>query len=196
MRIHMHKTPTKDAKRCQDGSPEGVRCLELLSWRFSSAEIERLSRMQLLHRQHPDVLDMPLEESRLRFARWLVEHGRLNEDMESRLEGHSRSAAVSVMVSGQGSESATSDDISSGEHMDVLMPVNAPRRGSEHLHRVLLGAWSRIRRGMGKIAELGRELGRMEYPLDAWWPYGPYGPYDPNDGPHSITDDPWFWRHL
>jgi hypothetical protein len=75
----------------------------------------------------------------------------------------------------------------------------------------LMGAWSRIRRGMAKVAEFGRALGRMDYlsddggtwglyvpwnPYGAWSPYGSYGPRDPYDGARSVADDPWRWKRV
>lgn len=63
------------------GSAQGIERIDLLVWRFSSAEIERLSEWQLRIRARADVLDLPLDELRLRFARWLVNHGKLSENM-------------------------------------------------------------------------------------------------------------------
>jgi hypothetical protein len=37
--------------------------------------------LQAQHRMQPNRLDMPADGCRLRFARWLVEHGRISEDM-------------------------------------------------------------------------------------------------------------------
>src|SRR5260370_9104868 len=83
--MHFRKTPP--ARHDDNDSPAGVQRLELLWWRFSAAETQRLSALQLLQRERPNALDLPLEECRLRFARWLIEHGRLSEQAECRLEG-------------------------------------------------------------------------------------------------------------
>lgn len=61
-------------------SREDIQRLDLLRWRFSEAEIQRLCRLQLRRNARPDGLDLPLDPCRLRFARWLVEHGRLSEE--------------------------------------------------------------------------------------------------------------------
>jgi hypothetical protein len=74
----MRKKDAPAARKATDSEPpEDIERLELLSWRFSSTEIERLSRLQLRYRERPEAIDLPLEESRLRFVRWLVEQGRI-----------------------------------------------------------------------------------------------------------------------
>ena len=83
----MHNKETQAARSNQNESPEGIQRLELLMLRFSEAEIQSLSLLQLVHRQRPNALDQPLEECRLRFARWLVDNGRLSEHPECPLEG-------------------------------------------------------------------------------------------------------------
>src|SRR5258706_15492590 len=87
----MHFRKTRAARRKQQDAPApapaGIQRLELLWWRFSAAEVQRLSLLQLVQRERPSALDLPLEEGRLRFARWLVATGRLSEQTECRLEG-------------------------------------------------------------------------------------------------------------
>jgi hypothetical protein len=89
--MHFRKTPAARRKQ-QDApapapAPAGIQRLELLWWRFSAAEVQRLSLLQLVQRERPSALDLPLEECRLRFARWLVATGRLSEQTECRLAG-------------------------------------------------------------------------------------------------------------
>ena len=71
--------------------------------------------------------------------------------------------------------------------------------------RLLLGAGRQLRRGMARVAALGRALGRMDYLSDAGGPWGPYGtwgpyspwyPYGPYDSARSVADDPWRWTRL
>src|SRR5258707_12379028 len=75
----MHNKETQAAWSNQNESPEGVQRLELLMLRFSEAEIQSLSLLQLVHRPRPNALDQPVEECGLRFARWLGDNGRLSE---------------------------------------------------------------------------------------------------------------------
>jgi hypothetical protein len=85
--MHFRKTPAARRKQQDDASaPAGIQRLELLWWRFSAAEVQRLSLLQLVQRERPSALDLPLEECRLRFARWLVATGRLSEQTGCRLE--------------------------------------------------------------------------------------------------------------
>src|SRR5690242_16849154 len=59
---------------------EDIKRMHLLAWRFSAAEIDRLIHWQTLYQGGPMAPDLSLEECRMRFVRWLVEHGRLGEE--------------------------------------------------------------------------------------------------------------------
>lgn len=59
----------------------GAARARLLTARFTAEEAERLVALrQRLGAELPD-LDDTLDDRRLVFARWLVEHGRLREDL-------------------------------------------------------------------------------------------------------------------
>src|SRR5260370_41069686 len=70
----MHFRKTRAARRNPQDTPApapapaGIQRLELLWWRFSAAEVQRLSLLQLVQRERPSARDLPLEEGRLRFA--------------------------------------------------------------------------------------------------------------------------------
>src|SRR5260370_21746377 len=78
----MHFRKTRAARRNPQDTPApapaGIQRLELLWWRFSAAEVQRLSLLQLVQRERPSARDLPLEECRLRFARWLAATRRLS----------------------------------------------------------------------------------------------------------------------
>ena len=59
-----------------------IQRMELLEGRFAAAEINRLITRQMRYRERVDTLDLPADLNRLRFARWLVEHGQLTEDLD------------------------------------------------------------------------------------------------------------------
>ena len=92
----MQNEDAQDARNHTTTGPmDGVQRLELLSRRFSSAEIDHLSRLQLRHWERPEALDMPVEESRWLFARWLLEHakigdGVLSQESRARVANHTR----------------------------------------------------------------------------------------------------------
>jgi hypothetical protein len=48
---------------------------------FTTEEKERLLALCQHFSAHPEFLESGIDERRLTFARWLVEHGRLSEDM-------------------------------------------------------------------------------------------------------------------
>jgi hypothetical protein len=73
------KTTRHIPHRSPEGIDEGIERLDLLTWRCSSDEISRLSALQMRYREQLDRRNLQLDEFHLRFARWLVEHGRLSE---------------------------------------------------------------------------------------------------------------------
>jgi hypothetical protein len=203
----MHIKKTQAARRNENESSESIQRKELLWWRFSEAEIQRLSVLQLVHRERPSALDLPLEECRLRFARWLIENGRLSEHMGCRLEGQPWTREAEGQAVGEAAEvlrcegavpttrASQPADESGGEPP----PQSAQGRRPADGRLILMGAWSRIRRGMARVAEFGREVWRLDdLPEEGgtWGPYSPWGPYGPR-GPYgsasSVGDDPWRW---
>ena len=231
--MHFRKTRAAGHNPQDDApapAPAGIQRLELLWWRFSAAEVQRLSLLQLVQRERPSALDLPLEEGRLRFARWLVATGRLSEQTECRREGGhlagqlwapeavgpaAGEAAVEVLAwagAGPAARARLPAEEPSGEppSQESAQGNRPPAEG----RRLLLGAWCQLRRGMAKVAALGRVLGRLDDLSDAggpwgpygtWGPYGPYGPYGPwgpygPRGPYgsarSVADDPWRWTRL
>ncbi|HZC79404.1 MAG TPA: hypothetical protein VE258_16740 [Ktedonobacterales bacterium] len=209
----MHNKETQAARRNQGESAAGVQRLELLWWRFSEGEIQRLSVLQLVHRERPNALDLPLEECRLRFARWLFETGRLSERAGCRLEGQPWAQEAEGQAVGEAAEvlrrqaavPAAHASLPADERSGEPPPPSAQRRRPAEGRLILLGAWSRIRRGMARVAAFGRELGRMDYlsdegrtwgPYSPWNPYGPYGPHGPYGSARSVADDPWLWMRF
>ncbi len=218
--MHIRKTP--DARHNEHESPAGVQRLELLWWRFSEAEIQRLSLLQLVQRERPNALDLPLEECRLRFARWLVATGRLSEQTERRLEECRLEAQPWAREAvGDAAEVLACHGCVPAARADLLAGACAgePPAHSAQGHRpmdgrlLLVGAWRRLRRGMARVAAFGRGLGRLGLddppnnggtwgPYGPWNPYGPYGawgPYGPSDpygSARSVADDPWRWMRF
>jgi hypothetical protein len=206
-RWQMHDKTTQAVRRNQERPLEGVQRLELLSWRFSEAEVMNLSLLQLLRRQRPNVLDLPVEASRLQFARWLVEHGRLSEDVPSgAVETFCADAAAEAspytggaathgwsVSAGDRARDAEAEDTELEDLMDA-----------EPQHPALRRIRSVARWCKSKAVACWREMTRPDYPyppygMGSWGTWGPYGVYDPY-GPrtpwgsqHPITDSPWYW---
>jgi hypothetical protein len=59
-----------------------IQRIELLKRHFDAAEINRLITCQARYREGVDALDLSADLHRLRFARWLVEHGKLTDDVD------------------------------------------------------------------------------------------------------------------
>ena len=180
----------------------GVQRLELLSWRFSEAEIQRLSTLQVRHREHPDLVDLPVEERRLQFARWLVEHGRLSEDAGSGILDHPYSqenAPSGIQLgafqlgaawelngdgrrdpAGAGLERSATRQCLDADRCQAPCPASARMK-------------EQVRRLWGAICKVATWL---LVPEDPWGGcYGPYpGPYPP-DRPWTPFNDPRLWRH-
>lgn len=98
----------QDASRGSPDVGKDIKRMELLMWHFNAAEVDRLIKCQLRYRQRLDALDLPVDLYRLRFARWLVEQGKLTEDIDSEPDasdktstddddpGHTRNANLSL----------------------------------------------------------------------------------------------------
>ena len=78
----MHNVEKLAAVRGLTRSVRGImRMSRFMRRRFSAAEIEHLITWRTRYRARTDRLDVSAEEVRLQFARWLVEHGRLGEEV-------------------------------------------------------------------------------------------------------------------
>jgi uncharacterized membrane protein YeaQ/YmgE (transglycosylase-associated protein family) len=190
----------------QSDSAQSVQRLDLLSWRFSLPEIERLSTLQLRYREQPDSLDMPLDESRLRFARWLVEHGGIGEDDRSSRGKLTSDGQMSCESRLQDGLPRLPEDTGNRRSGTPATPAGEPTPESTRRkhHRSwclpLRRAFSRAHLGIGGAAGAAdRELENPEYlPGDGhhgdssnpWEPWGLYG------GSHSQSSPYWFWMGL
>jgi hypothetical protein len=178
--MHHDETPATH-NATTSGPSEEIQRLELLSWRFSSVEIDRLSRLQLRFREHPQVIDFPLEERRLWFARWLVEHGRIGAGdgvgIEKQLAESERSAQPPLQERAAPQPDATWPP----EHTVY-----------EAWHRQLLSRVARAWRCVVEAVRLGCEAVGQDYLASeyAQWYPGPHGPYD---HPRSHTAAQLFW---
>src|SRR5690349_16070126 len=77
-RMDMRGEDKPAAKSGPSGNVEVVKRMDVLTWHFSAKEIERLVKLQMRYQTRPgglDGLDVPITIFRLRFARWLFEHG-------------------------------------------------------------------------------------------------------------------------
>lgn len=183
----------------ETSSPEGpTPRLNLLSQRFSGEEIQRLSRLQLRHRTSPDKLDLPVDPSRLSFARWLFEHGRLTEEMDRADVAPPWEEQVSRAPGGQDGKPDTSQEPSDG-HVDgepELGHVGGEadlESGGQRLIRAcrlaVSRALSRMRKAVASLGEIGSEPGGVVRPrdeADPWTPdvrpFGSERPFDPRLG--------------
>lgn len=87
--MHMRGEDKPAAIGGRAGRVEAIKRMDRLAWRFSTDEIERLVEWQIRHQTQPDRLDVSVTISRVRFARWLFEHGRIGEDMDADPEASS-----------------------------------------------------------------------------------------------------------
>src|SRR5215469_10412239 len=153
----MHNNHPQAARHSQGDPAEGVQRPELLIRRFSPAEIQCLSLLQLLLRQRPSALDFPLEESRLQFARWLVEHGRLSEDIDSAREGQPPAEDVSDKVRAQAGAPALSRTRLTDAAAHESPTETTWTSWCDYWHLRLVRVWSALRRSITTLAQLGRE---------------------------------------
>lgn len=85
-RWRMDDETTRDGSRGSQETRKGIERMELLKDRFDAAEINRLITRQTRYRERIDALDLPADLNRLRFARWLVENGKLTEDADEEMD--------------------------------------------------------------------------------------------------------------
>jgi hypothetical protein len=147
----------------------------------------------------------------LRFARWLVDNGRLSEHAGYPLEGPSEArdteatAEIAELAERPGGEPVPHDKHLPASDCPVDPALERAQRDRPAEWRlILLRAWSRLRRGMAKIGDSRRELGQWYYlpgeggPGDACGTYDPYGPRGPYtrglfSSPGPLPNDPWLW---
>ena len=48
---------------------------------FSPGEVAKLAELQARFSGHPECVELDIDEQRLSFARWLVENGKLSDEM-------------------------------------------------------------------------------------------------------------------
>jgi hypothetical protein len=162
----MQNNHAQAARHSQGDPPDGVQRLELLLRRFSPNEIQCLSLLQLLLRQRPSALDFPLEEPRLQFARWLVEHGQLSEDVAASQEAPASAEAKLDEVRIRGGSpgpsrtllSAATSDEPPGAQADSTWKIGGVRWLGSLSH-----AWSALRQRITEVTNFGREVDRSDY---------------------------------
>jgi hypothetical protein len=153
---HVEETPQRHtdqlpaAPHNQRGSLRRIERADLLR-RFSEAEIQRLSELQVRFRDRPTALDAPLDlsagECRLRFARWLVEHGRLNEeDEDDDADREEPQEQETSSDSGrQGRSSKPPRDVPDGDPDGERAPESTRRKHLEAWRLARRNEWWRIR---------------------------------------------------
>lgn len=182
----MHADDTLAAEHNESDAIEVIQRMDLLQRQFSKAEIEHLSNLQVRCRERHDALDLPLEVCRLRFVRWLVEHGKISEDNPSHGE--------SELEEKYPQTSRRKED-------DVTLPGNAPpsdldsepgqegilRTRCDNLRLTVRRTISRVWRGINKAFSVSLEpegLAYSSYQGMLWRPY---------EGVHTFEADlAWF----
>ena len=171
----MHDEETRTAHGLTtDGPMRDIQRLGVLSWCFSAVEIDHLSRLQLRHRERPEALDLPIEESRLLFARWLVEHARIGDgELSQERAGTANNTRQPMPIA----ETAT-------RHRDrVQLPEHAKSLG---WHLRPLRHLARICRGIARSARRRDEAGNVPYvpgEYATWY----HGPWDLYSSPRALT---------
>jgi hypothetical protein len=198
----MQNNHAQAAKHSQGDPPDGVQRLELLLRRFSPAEIQCLSLMQLLLRQRPSALDFPLEEPRLQFARWLVEHGQLSEDRGTRQEGPASAEAVPGEGRPHGGAPGPSSTLLSAATSDEPPADSAWRIRGERWLGTLSHAWFALRQRITEVTTFGREVDctddapREGPPWSTQGTAAPNRPRGPGGAARQSSNVPWLWTRL
>ena len=200
----MYEDEAPPATRNRPESLDGIKRLDLLCRRFSDGEIQRLSTLQLRQGERPDVLDRSIQEGRLTFVLWLVEHGRLGEgdeaDGEEAAQQEQAPGAMRPQESGPGSSGTTSAraiaDASAGSAVCERMPEQADEQHQDHWRSPLHCVWTRIRRGLARVAGIGSRLGSWVFLPREGYEIDPSDLRDPYGNLWSYTEDPWPWTHF
>lgn len=201
----MHSEHSAAEQGHQINSPEGsTPRLDLLSQRFSEAEIQCLSRLQLRHRTSPDKLDLPVDPCRLSFARWLFEHGRLTEEMDRDDVALPHVAPpweeqASCAPGGQGGMPDATQDPSDGRVGGAPELESGCRKLSNAWRLALSRALSRMRKAVARVGDISSEAGGMAPPRDEAGPWtldgrpcGSERPFDPRLG-WIHSREGWWW---
>jgi uncharacterized membrane protein YeaQ/YmgE (transglycosylase-associated protein family) len=187
---------------------ESIPRMELLMWRFSEGECERLCKLQRRYRDRPDMLDLPLDERRLRFARWMVDHGRLSEDAgagsgaedappweQEHEQEREAPEVVGPKTRLRGPSSPSGVAASEPEGTPEAKPgVERPQQGHEQdqghpgqSRRVVRRALSWIRQGIEQSATMNYGPGYLGYPTADGGPMDSYG------NGRWYHDPEWIW---
>jgi hypothetical protein len=161
--------------------------------RFRQQEIEALVVLRHRWRQGPDASDLPAEDRRLKFARWLVEHGRLSEDDGGcAIEETARAvdAAARKLLT---SESSARLGRGSERRGIALSQAAVPQQTAGAGGQAAPGGWWR-----GALRRVGARVGDIFTWLfvpGEHWDGSPYEftPY-PYMSPWSYMYDPLFWQ--
>lgn len=194
----MHNKEAPAAERDAGRSLTGVLRTDLLLWRFSGDEIDRLSKLQLRYRAQPDRLDLPLDECRLRFARWLVEHGRMGEDDDTAFKGppwEEEMSGASGESWRQGSQPPSPRGTPPGHPDGEAAPASACLEGRANTHLRPLGVWSWLRHSGTGAAGSGRGPGSLRRLLGEGGPWA-WDPHDPYGNARSYEDAQWLWMRF
>ena len=200
----MHEDDAPPATRNRPESLDGIKRLDLLCRRFSDGEIQRLSALQLRQGERPDVLDRSIQEGRLTFVRWLVEHGRLGEGDEADGKGASQQAKAPGArrpeescpgASGTTAAQATAG-ASAGSAVCERTLEQTDEKHQDHRRSPLLRVWTRIRQGLARVAGIGRHLSSWIFVPSEGYEIDPSHLRDPYGNLWSYTEDPWPWTHF
>jgi hypothetical protein len=174
------------------------RC-ELLTDGFNDAEIQHLSALQLLARQHPDSLGLPAQDNRLEFARWLVKRGRLSEYVGCVSDGQQLSEKALDPSPRAADTSQTQTETPLGVHAGGLEMGSTKWKGLSRWSAKVGGAWVRVRKRSNTIITALRGNWHTER-LSGYEPtrrtlrvrdrYGSRWRHDP---PHPMDNDVWYW---
>jgi hypothetical protein len=200
----MYEDEAPPAMRNRPESLDSIKRLDLLNRRFSEEEIQRLSALQLRQGERPDVLDRSIQEGRLTFVRWLVEHGRLGEGDEADGKEASQQkkapGAMRPQESWPGSSGTTTAPAiagaSAGSAVCERMPEQADEKHQDHPRSPLLCVWKRIRQGLARVAGIGSRLGSWVFLPREGYDVDPSQLRDPYGNLWSYTEDPWPWTHF
>jgi hypothetical protein len=144
-------------------------------------------------RERPDALDRPDGDDYLRFARWLVEHGRLSEDDGTARWRPPRDGETPRTKWPRKGQPEPAGDNLPGEPDSDWQTACVQRLQHAHWRLIMRGAWARARRGLVRAAGSGRELRsqmRVSSAIESWRPWGQWS------GASSSPEAQWYWMFL
>jgi hypothetical protein len=194
----MNRDQQSAAAQFERDEIEAARQAGLLGDHCSEREVAALLVLRRRWRQEPDLLDLSPDERRLKFARWLVEHGRLSEDDGSGLLDFAFSQEIKpggMLPAAAGASkcpacrdvpAANRDPSDAGQQL-------TPRRAGAQALKLLQRVWSVVR---GVAVWLFAPDDRWDgYYRPYLSPYTPYPPYPPGR-PWPSFNDPLLWRDV